>query len=93
MRTTLACLIISISFGLCMLPSAHSEQAPLTFDEQHTRCEHDSDCTVFSVKCSCECGTALNAGRMITAGLKVSAKGERYGPRGRGPYRTDAKTA
>lgn len=58
MRVILTIILLAI----CNAPVQAEELAvsELKISEEHKACDKDSDCTLFSLECSCDCGQPLN---------------------------------
>ena len=58
MRVTLAVILLAI-WNTSLQAEEHAVSV-LKISEEHKACNKDSDCTIFSLECSCDCGQPIN---------------------------------
>ena len=58
MRLTLAVIFLAICNA--SLQAEEPAVLELRFSDEHNSCDNDSNCTTFSLECSCDCGQPIN---------------------------------
>ncbi len=59
MRAIVAVLVLALS--TLSLQAEDRGTGKVTISAEHRTCHQDSDCTVFSLECSCDCGEPINS--------------------------------